>query len=101
MAAVAGLPGLAASSASAVDALVGESAGWVARLVGAVGAVATAAGGQGEQPGGEDRGERATACGTWPAQTSVSDMRDEPPSTWRWVWNTVWPAPAPVLAMSR
>ena len=35
------------------------------------------------------------------AQTGVSDMRDEPPSTWRWVWNTVWPAPAPVLAMSR
>jgi hypothetical protein len=35
------------------------------------------------------------------AQTRDSLIRDEPPSTWKWVWNTVCPAPAPVLAMSR
>ena len=87
-----------------MDALVGESAGWVARLVGVTGAVAAAAGGQGEEPGGEqgrERGAGAGRQGCMAAQTSVSDMRDEPPSTWRWVWNTVCPAPAPVLAMSR
>ena len=109
MAAVPGLlPVCAASSASAVDALVGESAGWVAfwsaspepslplqaERARSPAASRAASAGRVRDVRRDDKGDMA-------AQTSVSDMRDEPPSTWRWVWNTVCPAPGPVLAMSR
>ena len=88
-----------------MDALVGESAGWVA---------VWSASPEPSLPLQADRARspaasRAASAGRvrddgtrdMAAQTSVSDMRDEPPSTWRWVWNTVCPAPVPVLAMSR
>ena len=46
---------------------------------------------------GADRTAFATSTTAQPGRPC--DGR--PPSTWRWAWNTVWPAPAPVLKTNR